>query len=154
MHFLTSNYFFADEYTKSKNITNANITNIKRTLDERSFVDLGNYTFFRKDAELPPELRKYAIGKMGGTFDFTNHLPCPYVHNELELSEKELYNFNLVNSQETLFGKKFYKLSEFFDDKRDKVFYTLLKDDFVNTISEHPDLEYLKIHNNKLLTWY
>ena len=152
--FLNNNYICANQYVIDRNIHIANVSNLKKNMSERDFMELGNCTFLRKDGKLSLDLKKYIYLENREHFDFTNYLPCAFLKSELELSEKELFDSGLVKNKLEIAGKKFYELSEFFDNKRNKVFYTLDRKDYFDVINNIRDLDFLKISDKKYLTWY
>lgn len=151
--FLNDQYIFANQYVKDRNIHIANVSNLKKTMRECDYIELGNCTFLRKDGMFSPDLRKYIYLENRNHFDFTNYIPCTYLRNELDMSEKELFGSGIISEKLEIAGKNFYKLSDFFNDKKRKVFYTLDRKEYFDLISEK-NIDFLKINDRKYLSWY
>lgn len=156
MTLLTQDYFLADEYTTTKNISMANVSMTMKNLfknDDISddFLKLGNCTFINKKFNKLPRCFKDWLS-MTETTDFSEYLPSAFLESELGLSKKEIIQSGIVLDETIIFKKRFYRLNtEFFKEHKKHILYTLDKFDF--QASQENIKGYLRI-GRKYLTWY
>ena len=122
--------------------------------DMSSIVKLGNCTFINTASNKLPQNIKNGIAN--NTFTpMYNKLPCSYAREEYTLSDRNWMNSGIVKCKLTIEGKQFYEFTdEFVQNIKGKIAYVLDKQKTQECFEKNQIDGFLKISNNKYLTWY
>ena len=154
--FLSKQYVLANELVQKMGIHIANISMLMNGVDEYSldFIKMNNCTFIKRNSHKLPNNIKVGLSKFEFT-DVSNILPCTWVRNEYELSDKELMSSGVVKRKIKVAGKDFYEFTDEFVKKvGNKIGYTLNKEETMECFSRKQINGYVQMSKNKYLTWY
>jgi len=156
--FLSKDYILSNELVEKMRIHIANISMLRKKFEHKDDLynirKFNNCTFINtKCRDLPNNLRQ---GISNNEFtDISNKLPISFVRTELGCTEKQLFQSEIVQSKETIAGKKFYVF--------DKAFAHFVGNSvpYILNAEEHAECEdkgYIKgsirMSANRYFTWY
>lgn len=156
--FLEKTYVLGNEIAEKMGINIANISMLSKELENKGNLDdtikLGNCTFINKESNYLPNNIKKALNN----FEFecmSDKLPCRFVHQEFGISKAKLIASGIVEKTIQISGKKFYVFDkEFILKTKGKVFYVLNEEETEICIEQNQIDGFVKLSNNKYLTWY
>jgi len=156
--FLHKKYILGNELAQKLNMSISNISMFRneclRSDDMYTVRKLGNCSFINTKSHKLPRNFKNAIAK----FEFTsmhNKLPIRYVKTEYGVSEKQIINSGIVTGEIQVANKDFYTFDEDFVKKvQGHMIYMLNETETFKCMRENSILGYVKISNNKFITWY
>lgn len=156
--FLNKEYVLANELVQKMGINIANISMLKKQFEDNddrySIQSLNNCSFINKKATLLPKYIKDGLDSHEFT-DMSDKLPCTWVKEEYQITEKELKQSNLVISKEKISGKQFYVFSpDFVKTMKNKIGYVLDEKETMKCYQLKQIEGYIKLKNNKYFTWY
>lgn len=155
--FLNKKYILANELVQKMDIHIANISMLLKEYEDSNsdtFLKMNNCTFIdSKDVTLPKNI---IAGIRNNQFtDMTDKLPCTYVHDEYEITEKELFNSGMVINKVEIAGKKFYQFApEFVQKMKYKIGYILDEAETMDCYRKKQIQGYTQLGKNKFFTWY
>ena len=156
--FLQSKYILANELVQKMDIHIANISMLRKHFedlgDEVTMIKKGNCTFINtKSVELPNNIQ---VGILTNEFtDMTDKLPCTWVKNEYEMTERELFKSGLVIDKQKIAGKDFYVFApEYAKKLKWKIPYILNKEETDMCFAKGQIDGFVQLGKNKFFTWY
>lgn len=156
--FLNKKYILANELVQKMGIHIANISMLRNQFEDEddyaTIVKMNNCNFVKSGSPKLP--RNISSGISNHTFtDMSNKLPCTFIRTEYEVTERELSKSGLIKGKVKVAGKEFYEFTEEFVQKvKNKIVYTLDKNETMECFSKGQIDGYVQVSNNKFLTWY
>jgi len=156
--FLPKKFILANELVEKMGIHIANISMLRQEFEDRDNMydiqKINNCSFINtKSRQLPNNIM---VGILSNKFtDMSNKLPCRYVSEEYNATERELTNAGIITGKVTVCGKKFYEFTdEFVETVKGKLTYTLDKAELGYCLMHNQIIGYVQLSKNKYLTWY
>lgn len=156
--FLSSNYVLANELVQTMGIHIANISVLSKQLqdadDYGTVIKMNNCNFVNKKSHKLPH--NIEVGLWANEFtDMSDKLPCSWVKDEYELSEKELRTAGMVIDKIKVAGKSFYVFDqEFVKKMKRKIGYVLNEAETMECFAKKQIDGYTQVGKDKYFTWY
>jgi hypothetical protein len=155
--FLSTKYVLANELVQKMGIHIANISVIAKELEDNDYghiIKMNNCNFVRKDSRHMPH--NIQVGLLTNQFtDISDKLPCTWVKDEYEMSEKELLKGDMIYGKVKIAGKNFYHFKpEFVKKMKRKIGYVLNEQETMECFNKGQIDGYTQINKDKYFTWY
>lgn len=156
--FLTKKYILANELVEKMQIKIANISILRKQFEDAddfvTVINMNNCNFIKSTSHKLPNNIQKGISDHKFT-DFSNKLPCTWVHNEFSVNEKEWFDSGIVIDKIVICKKKFYVFSDDFISKVNNcVPYVLNKAETEECLRKNQIDGSIQLSKNKFMTWY
>lgn len=156
--FLSENYILANELVSKMNVNIANVSMIRQKFEDENdlttIIKMNSCNFIKSNSSKLPQTFQRSINSNTFT-DFTNKLPCTWLKEEFNVTEREWFNSKIVTDKVKLYGKEFYVFSEDFIKKvKNRILYVLDKEETQKCYQNNQIEGYIQLSNNKFMTWY
>lgn len=156
--FLKPTYVLSNELVQKMNIHIANISMFaKQMIEEDDYgtvIKMNNCTFINtKSHKLPQNILD---GLLTNSFtDMSDKLPCTWVKDEFDVTEREWFKSGIVIDKVTIAGKKFYVFApDFVKMMKRKIGYILDAQETKDCTEKNQILGSIQLGKNKFFTWY
>lgn len=156
--FLGKNYILANELVQKMGIHIANISMLRQQYEDENdmstMIKMNNCTMVKTNSHKFPNNIKMGIAANEFT-DMSNKLPCTFVREEYEITEKELFKGGIIKGKVKVAGKDFYEFTEeFVKTTKNKIVYCLDESDTMACMAKGQIDGYIQVSKNKYVTWY
>lgn len=157
MMFLNKKYILANELAQNMKMHIANISNYAKSFGDDDYghtIKMNNCTFIDTTSlQLP---HNFLVGILTNEYvDMSDKLPCTWVKDEYNMTEKEMLKANMIFGKVKVAGKEFYHfLPEFVEQMQRKIGYVMDLKETEECIRLKQIQGSIKLTRNKFFTWY
>jgi len=158
--FLKEGFILGNELIQKMEIHLANLGNLRLSYDDAcdnyNIRRMNNCMMLNSKCKKLPKTFKRGIERFKSELtDMSDKLPCTYIHKEFKISEKQLFEHNIVIDKINVANRNLYVFNPVFVKKlRNNIPYILDGNDFKECSEQGILKGAIQITSNKYFVWY